>query len=409
MDGHEDVQQRNDRLSQAWRHRMGMQPAAGQGGKGDPPGGGLESAEAVGGDPPAERIRLAREAMLRTVKERFGGDPALLESVQALILTSQDAIKVLEAAQREPTPDEYSSLEAVVAFDGTRPSFLIRDGEVDLASSFSTGPWKTTLAPALEQIAAFASCVGRVEKGEAGIGTAFLVSPTLALTNRHVAQSIARFDGAGIELHQNIFLDFGWEHDARGSFDRRSVVKVLFAGAELVAPPIVHGKLDLALLQVTPSALGGPDRHRMLKLQPERTDIAAGLIVATAGYPSRWQQYVPAAFVAQHEAVLAKLLEGDAGSKRFAPGESAGMLAADPGGLARGLMHDATTINGNSGSPLTLLAGGAAALRVAGLHYGGQWHGQRTNWAHLLAACGDSPVTGGKTLRAALAEYGVTL
>ena len=80
-------------------------------------------------------------------------------------------------------------------FDGTRPSFLVKNNRIDFASSFNTGTWQTDLQPRLDSLTFSLSCTGRVELGELHIGTAFLVTPTLAITNRHVAQAIATFEG----------------------------------------------------------------------------------------------------------------------------------------------------------------------------------------------------------------------
>lgn len=392
MDDHDDDK------AHAWRRRLGIDSNQ---------AGALEAnLESTGA--PSDRIRCAREEMRRIVKDRFGGDAALLAAVDAVVATGRDAVQVLETADRAPAPSEFSALEAIVAFDGTRPSFLVRDGEIDLTSSFSTSRWKTTLAPRLSQLAAFAACVGRVELGDAGIGTAFLIAPTLALTNRHVAQAIAQFGPSGIEVRPDIALDFGREHQARDSYDRRAVRKVLFAGTRLVAPPVDHGKLDLALMEVTPSTLSGASRDRKLDLQPGLTTLEEGWMIAAAGYPADWRQWVPPEVVAEHEELIVKLLEGDKGSKRFAPGQSGGMLAPSQDGGPRTALHDATTINGNSGSPMAIIDG-AAPLRAVGLHYGGQWQGERVNWAHVLAACADVPVTGGMDLRAALQLRDVAL
>ena len=401
--GHEDGGTATGK-AQAWRRRLGVQGA----GEVESDSG-LESAEAAGStEAPGERIRRAREEMKRIVRDRFGGDGALLAAVDSVVVTSIQAVQVLEDAERTPGAREFSSLEAIVAFDGTRPSFLVRDGHVDLESSFSTSQWKTTLAPRQSQLAAFAACVGRVELGESGIGTAFLVAPTLALTNRHVAQAIAQFGHSGISVKADVHLDFGREHQGRPSFDRRVVRKVLFAGTSKIAPPIDHGKLDLALLEVDASS-NSALRDRHLKLAPGMAQVEEGWLAVAVGYPGNWRQWVPQQFVNEHEEVIAKLLEGDKGSKRLAPGESGGMLG--DGGAAvgpRSARHDATTINGNSGSPLAILDG-AAPLEAVGLHYGGQWNGERTNWAHVLAACASVPVTGDVDLRTALKQLSITL
>ncbi|MDM0053521.1 serine protease [Variovorax sp. J22R115] len=389
----------------AWRQRFGMMSASAPSFESA-----LESnqeiADAAGA--PEDRIKRAREEMRRIVQEHFGGDAALLAAVDSAKVTSEQAMNVLRDAQRAPTSAEYGSLEAIVAFDGTRPSFLVRDGDIDFESSYCTSPWKTTLKPRREQLAAFAACVGRIEVGEIGIGTAFLISPTLALSNRHVAQAIAQFGPSGITVKSDVYLDFGREHQGRESHDRRAVRKVLFAGKRLIAPPIDHEKLDLALLGVDASS-SSEHRDRRLEFAPSVAEVDAGWMVATVGYPADWRQWVPTEFVNEYGELIAKLLEGEKGTKRFAPGQSGGMLAETANATGpRSAMHDATTINGNSGSPLAIIDG-AAPLQAVGLHYGGQWAGQRANWAHVLAACANAEVTGGVDLRTALKQHDITL
>jgi len=388
-----------DRASE-WRRRFGLRAA--ESGSGVESGGESTLESAAAEEAPADRLERAREQMRRIVLEQFGGDKALLESVSKIALTGRDALKVLETAEREPEPMEFSSLEAIVAFDGTRPSFLVKNGEVDLASSFSADSWKTLLASKSEQLAAFTACVGRVEIGKKSVGTAFLVAPNLAMTCRHVAQLIAFFFPDGIELKPDVWLDFGREHSGRESWDRRAVRKVLFAGRTVITEPVDHAKLDLALLELEESKLPAPSgRDRCLALSPGIQEVEGGNIVIASGYPDDWREFVPSKLRNEYEAVLAKLLEGEKGSKRLAPGESASMLPAKDGALVRTSAHDATTINGNSGSPMAVLSG-AGKLAAVGLHYGGEWLGKRTNWAHVLGACMDAKVTGGTDLRSAL-------
>ena len=159
------------------------------------------------------------------VKDRLGGDTTMLQAVKDLALSSEDAVEILQSLPgSEPTTDQYAALEAIVMFDGTRPSFLVKDNRIDFTSSFNTGSWQFDLQPQLDRLAFSLSCIGRVELGERHIGTAFLVTPTLAITNRHVAQSIARFESNQISLKPNVFLDFGREQwNGKASFDRRSV------------------------------------------------------------------------------------------------------------------------------------------------------------------------------------------
>ena len=90
---------------------------------------GLESVAVDDG--PLDRVASAKEAMHRMIKDRFGGDEALSKAVDQLAITSEEAIAVLDAAAKEPTDDHFASLEAIVAFDGTRPSFLVKKQEID--------------------------------------------------------------------------------------------------------------------------------------------------------------------------------------------------------------------------------------------------------------------------------------
>jgi len=370
----------------------------------------LESVELEGVEPeapvapsPEQRIEQAREEMRRIVMGRLGGDAALLEAVDSVRLTGEEAVQLLRDGDAEIGEDQAVALEVIVAFDGTRPSFLIRDGEIDLDSSLTSPDWRTTLQPHLTGLANMAACVGRVELGNRHIGTAFLIAPTLALTNRHVVQAIADFGSEPPDLLGSCFLDFGREHQGRDSHDRREILAILGAGTRPIVNPIDHSKFDAALIEVTPSTLAGEAADRHLAPAGGTGILPFGGLAAAIGYPASWRTYVPAALRTRHEELLEQLLAGDGGTKRFAPGESSGMAADPPGWTGK---HDATTLNGNSGSPMLLLK--REAIETVGLHYGGQWVGDRVNWAHVLAKCGDAQFRGdGATFATVLAERGV--
>ena len=370
-----------------WRKLLKIEPGASHD---TSLGGGLESIEVR--TEPSDRIRLAREAMVRQIKDNFGGDTALLKAIEELTLSSEEAVEILDTLpDTEPSPDQFAALEAIVMFDGTRPSFLVKSHQIDFESSFNTGTWQSDLQPQLDRVAAALSCIGRVELGERHIGTAFLVTPTLAITNRHVAQSIARFDNDQVVLKPNVFLDFGREQwNDKASFDRRSVDGVVFAGNAPVAAPVDHKQLDLAVLRVSASTLGGEMKSRHLSASPiSQSEYLAAGVAAAAGYPASPDLYVPSTLKSKYDDVLKRLLEGDGGAKRFAPGVPTEFTGYS-GPAAWTVCHDATTINGNSGSPVLLLGrlGAPQEVALTGLHYGGDWGGERTNWAHRLSATG---------------------
>jgi hypothetical protein len=366
----------SSRTADRWRQLLGLSE---------------DNFESTEGEAPRERIELAREALERLIMDRFGADPGLLDAAQEIALTAAQAIDVLELDDgSEPSEDEFGALEAVVAFDGTRPSFLIKQDRIDFSSSLNTGAWQVDLQPHLSQLGALFACTGRVERGKAHIGTAFLVTPTLAITNRHVAQGIATFAAGDIQLKPDVHLDFGREQwNERKSFDRRGIEAVAFAGKTAIGAPLDHRKLDLAVLRVSASSLADDLGQRHIPFgQVDAAAFQAAPYVATVGYPSNPQMFAPKAIRSKFEGVLQRLLEGDGGVKRFAPG-----VPADPVGIDAGaswtVCHDATTINGNSGSPLfTLATAPSGKVTLAGLHYGGRWGGERVNWAHLLTAVG---------------------
>jgi hypothetical protein len=351
--------------------------------------GALESAlETAGADPPSpgDRIALAREAMLQLVIDRFGGDGALIDQVKSIVLSAEDAITVLnEVESAVPTNQHLEALEAVVVFDGTRPSFLLREDEIDLATSFNTGSWREDLAPFLTELAQHAACVGRVELGVRHVATAFLVTPTLAITNRHVAQGIARFVDGRATLLGECALDFGREGGTgRKTFDRRRITEIAFAGADKVEAPIDHQRLDLAVLRVSDSALPGDAGQRHMRIGGV---TASGLrdgsrFVAAVGYPSNPELHVPSRVWSEYGQVIRKLLEGDGGAKRLAPGQPVTEALEGLGEWTA--THDATTINGNSGSPLVAFPVSGGHPLAAALHYGGRADGERVNFAHLL-------------------------
>lgn len=347
-------------------------------------------------DDPKERIERAKAAMLRLIHDRFGDVPELIKQVETLAITGEEAVAILAEPARQPEKRHLAALEAVVAFDGTRPSFLVKDNQIDFTSSFNTGNWQKSLAPHTARLATLTACVGRVELDDEHIGTAFLVTPTLALTNRHVAQLIGKFGNDKMRLFPGVAVDFGREEwNKRASFDHREVKEIAFAGPEQIAPPIAHGKLDLAVLRLAPSALAGDLGQRHLSIGGfSGDDFDFARYAVAVGYPFKPDDFVPEALKTEFAKVLERLLEGAGGAKRVAPGVPDGVLAGPPPWTAK---HDATTITGNSGSPLVLIKRGAdpQPFRAAGLHYGGDWDGGRVNWAHLLALAGDTVGYGG--------------
>ena len=57
----------------------------------------------------------AKEAMIRLIKDRFGGDGNLVAQIDKLAVTSEEAVAILAEPDRQPTEEQLASLEASTA------------------------------------------------------------------------------------------------------------------------------------------------------------------------------------------------------------------------------------------------------------------------------------------------------
>ena len=154
---------------------------------------------------------------------------------------------------------ELASFEAVVRADGSRPTLLLRDGQVPLDHPM-IGDWRDVMEGCTSEIATVASAVCRVQPtgGSAGryFGTGFLVDQDkgLVLTNQHVLEALlgrsstlAERVGRNYRIHEGVFVEFGGEADS----PETKLFKVVEA-----RPTPVEGdgfaRLDVSLLRIEP-------------------------------------------------------------------------------------------------------------------------------------------------------------
>jgi hypothetical protein len=352
-----------------------------------------------------DRVDMIRAELKRIVDQHLYGKPGLHELAERIVDGADEALRVLrdEDEQRlRERPDVLDSLEAVVRTDGSRPSFMIRNGEVDRTTS-PLGAWADALDTSANMLRDAISCVGRIDIPSAvhGFeGTGFLIQDNLLATNRHVLQAVARRENDGTWiLKQDVTIDFGHEFRARESVSRRALRRVIFAGSKpiLEAGPVDHKKLDLALIELVPGAPEDLPRAP-LSLDMAGDWAAPDISVYTLGYPAKpgVGTYPPT--------LLEQLFQMTFGCKRLAPGKiMRSRLEIHTWTLA----HDATTLGGNSGSVILVVGREYAAV---GLHYGGRRGEPRENWGVVLGRVLDE--TDGRpdvTLRQCLRENGVHL
>lgn len=374
--------------------------------------GGFESLEMEGPEPEVdlseaaidERVDAARAELHRIVKQHLGDQRELYEVADEIAARAKPALETVGDQGDDEFADEevLAGLEVIVRTDGSRPSFMVRNGEPDRTTS-PIGTWGSTLDDSAALLRDAIASVGRIDdpsSTQGFQGTGFLVQENLVVTNRHVLQAIAKQAADGRwTLKPNIAIDFGHEFRAQDSLRRRAVKSIVFAGGKPIAPTAIdHAKLDLALLELEP---GAPAPQLLaLDLAPDWGQPETGVYII--GYPGNpGQAGGPAS-------LLEQLFKSTYGHKRLAPGlvtATAGQLANSPRQWTLG--HDATTLGGNSGSAVVVIG---REKVTAGLHYGGRRSDPRENWCHVVGlTLGETDGFSSKTLREHLDERGVAL
>lgn len=249
--------------------------------------------------------------------------------------------------------------EAIVMAVG-RPSLFVRGGTFDPPTAST---WRSRLEPHRPTLERVLPSVGRVEVVYDGtpqhLGTAWMVGPDLAVTNRHVAAEFAQRDGdkwvfrtSPEQRPLTAHVDFGEEHEGIESFEC-PVAEVVWMADDTPGSP------DAALIRLVPA----DGRVLPPPLALYAPAPALGQLVAAVGYPARDPR--------NDQAEQERIFGGVFGVKRLAPGELTGVANGGDGAVA----HDCTTLGGSSGSALVDVATGS----VVGLHFAGQY--KQANYA----------------------------
>lgn len=261
-----------------------------------------------------------------------------------------------------PTMDELlaenNGTEAIILRFG-RPSLLVQRDTFDVPASDT---WKARLDPTRAKLETAIRSIGRVEVPTLGVpyvGTAWIIAPGIAVTNRHVADVFA-VRGANDEFAFRMTpegqpyvadLDFHEEAGTETPFEV-DLDRILFMAEDRQGAP------DVALVGVKPRGR----RPLPLPLPLFEGAPRVGQVVAAIGYP--------AADPRNDASDEARIFGNVFNVKRLAPGEVTGLLG---GGAV--FTHDCTTLGGNSGSAIVDVETGA----VLGLHFAGIY--LRNNYA----------------------------
>ena len=326
----------------------------------------------------AERLGYSKETMYKFIEKYLGNDPKMKEVADKIIKDAPDHMRAVandDEGHMERFPESTSVLEVIVETDGSRPSFMIRNGEVDLDSS-PLGEWKDAIESGGTNLKRAIACTGRINTGDKHIGTGFLVHRNLIVTNRHVLQSIGRQKNDGSwELKSDANIDFGHEFKGVASRNRRKLTSLIYTSPKVIDRfSLDHSKLDLALIQLVDVPDENVPQH-LLDWNKGTAWTWPGTDVFIIGYPGDPRALNVPDYTAT---LLDQLFQTTFGCKRLAPGK---IMDRDNDDLEWTLKHDATTLGGNSGSVIVPLA---SELKASALHYGGDLSQPRENWGHIL-------------------------
>jgi hypothetical protein len=329
-----------------------------------------------------KHARAAAGILLRTRAVVFGPgnvDPDQSQKADRLIESGIEAAHKLSANPNTIlTPQEELGYEAIVRLT-ERPALIIRD------DSFPDPParWQRLDRPFRAEIEQLIPSVGRIDANVDGerqmIGTGFVVSSDLIMTNTHVVEYFA--DPApdsstwSLKHAADPTIDFKAEHEIpkRKTFKITEVVT-----AYDLSDPDRMKRLDLALLRVEqfsfdPAGEPLPGPVRLATQEPAKSAVGPG---AGNGHPN--DLYLIGYPWTDNDnltppAVLAETFGGIVKVKRLQPGE----YGADfPNYLS--FSHDSSTLGGNSGSFVADLSSNT----IIGLHFRGRY--KQNNYALQL-------------------------
>lgn len=260
----------------------------------------------------------------------------------------------------ESAGDAREALNVVVANEGSneaiirrfgRPALLVRNNTFEVPVSDT---WAATLYPNKSKLEAAIPSVGRVEVVSSVppyIGTAWMITSDIAVTNRHVALEFAsRRQGGGWDFRRSpdgqimrMRVDFKEEHLQTATFNA-DIVEIIFIADNTNSAP------DLAFIRLRPGAVPLPPPLPLFD-----GNLRDKQKVAVIGYPAEDSRNG----AADQSRIFANIFD----VKRLAPGEVTG---ANGGSV---FTHDCTTLGGNSGSCVIDIETGA----VVGLHFAGEY------------------------------------
>ena len=348
------------------------------------------------------------------------GDPELRQAIdkhQTTILKgvqSGIAESTRSATRGGEPPRKTRGMDLAKAALGERPSFLVINNEICLDSSLADpAGWQILLdrpevRKALRPRLAGVGLI--IDEGTTALGTGFLVAPNLVMTNRHLAERMFDLDSAEsppplLAGKGRWYVIFSHEFTTAGP---GPLVEGKVRGLRFVSPqriiepdfthPETFSDSDVALLEIDPPHAA---QLPLIELYQGNPSFSPELVVVV-GHPffdSRYKQQFDSVAKDQRiafDSVFGKQFE----FKHAAPGYASAFSIPQTMrrasidshlGLTTNLVHDVSTLGGNSGSPVLALEGQCPAI---GIHFWGQAAtapNQYANLAHPFSSLDNVP------------------
>jgi hypothetical protein len=327
-------------------------------------GGTLESSAGSGPIADAELTKVVAATLQKLAPRggeadaQSGAGPAETAAAKQVVDTARAAMA--KGPSQRLSEDDTSALELIVLTVG-RPALRYRNGRVETPPNRlgDNSRWFVLVAQERENIDRLSRSVGRIAyaNGATVLGTGWRVGPDLIVTNRHVAKRLVVDPNAAPETwkmdpNKRPFIDFAYTDETAGplTFDLGGLE---FCGAA--------DNLDIAIIKVLPGNAALPPA-----ISIDWSQSALGRQLPAIG---KFQGEEVYAVGHPYQPVGNQQTQGVFGSadgrKRWSPGLVTSVDANRPV-----LLHDSSTLGGNSGSCIVVV--GPAGHAAVGLHFGGK-------------------------------------
>jgi endonuclease G len=297
------------------------------------------------------------EKLRRVNLEIRGQDPKLDEESRDALRPTEEALPLKAATAVDPT--EMVINQESIILKRLRPVLAVKNNTTELVFSDADDSqvWKERLSHAKSNLDRAIPATGRIELTGGRldwVGTGWLVADEVIVTNRHVANEFALRKGEAFDFRMGLLGRVGAHTDFLQEIDNPATLRF-----RLVRPLHIEEETgpDVSFFEVEPTS----GKHYLAAPVPLARAVKVTQNVAVIGYPA-YDSRIP------DRVLMDKLYGGLYDRKRLAPGAITKLDGTR-------LLHNCTTLGGNSGSLVVDLDSGEAL----GLHFSGSF--LATNYA----------------------------